>query len=199
MNEKKVTSLYLPVCQLDAAAVITGLKERSMSWLYSKAMDEYLISCEPHKQGPHKKAAIVDETGEVIVEAEEPCADPVIVKKELRPAPPKAPECVPFDRFWAAWPKKVDIKDARKVWAKLKPGEELFEKIRAHCTTAYLDTAKNFIPGPAKYLRGEKWNDEIISNKAADPFNTEVPSFERRCENTFDVFNGNTYDGELNS
>ena len=52
MNEKKVTSLYLPVSQLDDVSAIVECKERSVSWLYSKAMDEYLSNS--HKPVPTK-------------------------------------------------------------------------------------------------------------------------------------------------
>ena len=143
--------------------------------------------------------AVGEDSDEVIVETEEPCSDPVIVKKELTPVPPKAPDCVNFDEFWYIYPKKVGKKTAVKVWLKIKPNKEAFQRIADHLATAFKDTDKQFIPNPTTYLNGERWNDEVISSKPVDPFNTEIPSFERRCENTFDAFSGNTYDGELNS
>lgn len=163
----------------------TNTKKMVAKWTFSK-------------DGVEFEKDIIDEMGEVIVEAEDPEADPVIVKKELRPAPPKAPAYVNFEDFWYIYPKKVGKKTAVKVWMKIQPNKESFQKIADHLASAFKDTKKQFIPNPTTYLNGERWNDEVISNKPIDPFNTEVASFERRCENTFDAFTGNTYDGELN-
>lgn len=69
-----------------------------------------------------------------------------------------------FDIFWAAYPKKVAKADARKAWAQTKD-------IRPEVTTvikAITDACKTeqwmrgggqFIPYPATWLRGERWDD----------------------------------------
>ena len=66
--------------------IITEIKQRGTLVKAYSFNSKYIV-----KGKQDKKAAIVDETGEVIVEAEEPEADPVIVKKELTPAPRKKP------------------------------------------------------------------------------------------------------------
>jgi len=79
-----------------------------------------------------------------------------------------------FDRFWAAYPRKVKKKDTRKVWERLG--------FNAWTNDAFLDYMledigkrlanddrwkRGFIPDPTTYLRGERWNDEIV--KAPTP------------------------------
>jgi hypothetical protein len=83
-----------------------------------------------------------------------------------------------FDRFWAAYPRKVKKKDTRKVWEKnhfedieivnligdpnARPFiNDLIEDIQNRL--AHDDRWKRgFIPDPTTYLRGERWNDEIV-------------------------------------
>lgn len=71
----------------------------------------------------------------------------------------------PFDEFWKAYPKKKAKEAARKAWAKLKPDETLGKTI----IQAVLESAKaqdwlkengKYIPHPATYLNGKRWEDE---------------------------------------
>lgn len=72
--------------------------------------------------------------------------------------------CIPpsdrFDEFWTAYPRKIAKKDARKAFAKLKPKD--IDKI-----LAALDVQKKawtdpqFIPYPATWLNGERWDDDL--------------------------------------
>ena len=74
---------------------------------------------------------------------------------------------IAFELFYDIYPKKVDKADAKKVWNRLKPDQALFDIIRDSISRQlgsgnWSLSEKNYIPGPAKYLRQEKWNDEII-------------------------------------
>ena len=71
----------------------------------------------------------------------------------------------PFDEFWSAYPKKKAKEAARKAWNKLKPNETLGKEI----IQAVTDSAKTkdwikengkYIPYPATYLNGKRWEDE---------------------------------------
>ena len=71
----------------------------------------------------------------------------------------------PFDEFWTAYPKKKAKEAARKAWAKLKPDETLGKEI----IQAVIESAKTkdwkkengkYIPYPATYLNGKRWEDE---------------------------------------
>ena len=77
-----------------------------------------------------------------------------------------------FGEFWNVYPKKVDKQEALESWRRIDPA--LFDSIIAdagHRWASYGKDDKQFIPGPAKYLRKRKWTDEVIlrngSNGAA--------------------------------
>jgi hypothetical protein len=71
-----------------------------------------------------------------------------------------------FDKFWAAYPKKVAKADARKAWAQTKDIRpeltNLLTAINANCKTeSWMKSGGAFIPYPATWLRGERWEDEL--------------------------------------
>lgn len=85
----------------------------------------------------------------------------------------KSREC--FDAWWDAYPKKVDKQNALKYWLKnwktLDPiTETLISDVRLRVEKHGQWRDKQYIPGPAKYLRDKKWEDEVIpiSRKASD-------------------------------
>ena len=73
-----------------------------------------------------------------------------------------------FDHFWKSYPKKVDKKNSftkfKLVTKKLNDDEftGFVNLITTDCKKRFIDTEVNFIPSAAKYLNGERWNDEII-------------------------------------
>lgn len=71
----------------------------------------------------------------------------------------------PFDEFWAAYPKKKAKEDARKAWNKIKPDEVLGKAIiqaveSAKKTADWKKEKGQYIPYPATYLNGKRWEDE---------------------------------------
>ena len=70
-----------------------------------------------------------------------------------------------FDLFWSLYPKKKAKESARKAWAKLKPSEELVKTIIkavgvAKHTEEWKKDGGKYIPYPATYLNGKRWEDE---------------------------------------
>lgn len=69
-----------------------------------------------------------------------------------------------FDEFWEAYPRKTSKAEARKAWNKLKPNEELREKMLASIE-AWKNTDQwrepRYIPHPSTWLNQERWNDEV--------------------------------------
>lgn len=63
-----------------------------------------------------------------------------------------------FDDFWSAYPKKVNKKNARAAWRKLDTQHK--KLATKDCKTRYKETERQFIPNPASYLNGERWEDE---------------------------------------
>ncbi|MGW3166949.1 hypothetical protein ACWC9Q_29645 [Streptomyces sp. NPDC001142] len=106
-----------------------------------------------------------------------------------RPAPAKKQPAQPasddpqFAEFWAAYPRKVAKGTARAAWAKaLKRGADPAQVIAAatrsaaHHRTAQTET--RYIPHPATWLNGERYDDEpepapappnTPTNRYADP------------------------------
>lgn len=74
----------------------------------------------------------------------------------------------PFEEFWSAWPRKTAKAEAEKAFRKLKPSRELLDKILADIRrrTSSADWAdQKFIPYPATYLNGKRWEDEPAEKK----------------------------------
>ena len=71
-----------------------------------------------------------------------------------------------FDTFWQAYPKKVGKADALKAFAKLKPDSELMQTILAAIaqwskTDQWSKDNRQYVPMPATYIRGRRWEDEL--------------------------------------
>ena len=71
----------------------------------------------------------------------------------------------PFDEFWKAYPKKKAKEAAKKAWLKLKPDETLGKAIitavlKSANTTDWKKENGKYIPHPATYLNGKRWEDE---------------------------------------
>jgi len=71
-----------------------------------------------------------------------------------------------FNEFWLAYPKKKSKRAAEKAWLKLKPCKDLKAKIllaieRDRATGQWQKDGGQFIPYPASWLTGRRWEDEI--------------------------------------
>ena len=71
-----------------------------------------------------------------------------------------------FERFWAVWPRRVAKADARKAWRQvshlLPPIEQVLAAVEAQRRTdQWMRGEGRFIPYPATWLRGERWDDEV--------------------------------------
>ena len=70
-----------------------------------------------------------------------------------------------FQRFWAVYPKKVARRDALKAWRQIKPSTTTLY-LMLDDVTQRIDSVQwrkqqgEFIPYPATYLRGRRWEDE---------------------------------------
>lgn len=71
-----------------------------------------------------------------------------------------------FPKFWKLYPRKVGKDKAEKAWAKLKVNQSLYDVMVAALAKQVLtpDWTKErgqFIPHPATWLNGKRWQDEI--------------------------------------
>ena len=78
-----------------------------------------------------------------------------------------------FDEFWKAYPKKIAKAQAQKAWSKLKPDKALMTVIiealeRQKQSAQWLRDNGQYIPYPATWLNGRRWEDmqEQVSRPA---------------------------------
>lgn len=77
-----------------------------------------------------------------------------------------------FEDFWKEYPKKVAKQDALKSWKKLKPSGKLFSDIMIALAKWKMSESWNrdegkYIPYPASWLNGRRWEDEVPSSRPA--------------------------------
>jgi hypothetical protein len=70
-----------------------------------------------------------------------------------------------FDTFWDAYPRKVGKDAARKAWSKLKPSNELADRIifavdQQKRSPQWLKEGGQYIPHPVTWLNQGRWQDE---------------------------------------
>ena len=71
-----------------------------------------------------------------------------------------------FDEFWKMYPKKVGKEDSKKSFSKLKVDDELFLAItdgleKWKSSDSWAKDGGQYIPNPATWLNGKRWEDEI--------------------------------------
>lgn len=77
-----------------------------------------------------------------------------------------------FALFWAAYPKKSAKQDALKAFVKLAPSTELLDTLLSaialqKASAGWAKDGGAFIPLPASWLRGRRWEDEGPGETAA--------------------------------
>ena len=70
-----------------------------------------------------------------------------------------------FAAFWESYPRKKSKANAEKAWLKIKPDEQLTERIlhaveQAKTSADWQREAGRFIPHPASWLNAKGWEDE---------------------------------------
>jgi len=67
-----------------------------------------------------------------------------------------------FDLFWSIYPRHIAKADARKAWkqtAKIRPTLDLLTSALEAQKKSAQWQSEQFIPYPATWLRGERWED----------------------------------------
>lgn len=77
-----------------------------------------------------------------------------------------------FDRFWAAYPKKKNKASARRAWRRLAPSLDLCRTMadaleKDKQSRAWQKNGGEYIPYPASWLNGRRWEDEHEPDAAA--------------------------------
>jgi len=81
-----------------------------------------------------------------------------------------------FDDFWKHYPRKVSKPNALKAWLKVKPDDELTKTIISAISKQNLSgKEEQFIPHPASWLNGKRWEDEVkVASTTAFPFGRRI-------------------------
>lgn len=72
-----------------------------------------------------------------------------------------------FEKFWSAYPRKSAKAEAKKAFSKITADQlknTILPDIEKRRNSSQWQDQK-YIPYPATYLRGERWNDEIRNDK----------------------------------
>ena len=80
-----------------------------------------------------------------------------------------------FPKFWKMYPNKKGKAAAEKAWKKLKVTADLFGQIAEGLAAqvvceAWVKDAGQFIPHPATWLNGKRWEDEVKVASNVHPF-----------------------------
>ena len=88
-----------------------------------------------------------------------------------------------FLEFWNRYPKKKARASAIKAWVKLKPAEQFaaIDGVRKYMLSGEWSNPQ-FIPYPATFLNGRRWEDEI--GKGAHGVETPQPRYCATCGHT---------------
>lgn len=84
---------------------------------------------------------------------------------------PKEEPLEGFDRFWEEYPRKVNKRAAVKAWNKIQPDQDLLQVILVAVgdqrkSPEWRKDGGQFVPHPASWLNGERWNDVDIVAEA---------------------------------
>ncbi len=99
------------------------------------------------------------------ITAKEPSEDP-----SLHPPPPAAGDGATFEVFWQLYPNKRSREAAARAWKKLAPSAALAETVLAALADQMVSDewrreGGRFIPFPAKWLNGKRWEDQLAANE----------------------------------
>ncbi|MCP4115382.1 MAG: helix-turn-helix domain-containing protein [Desulfobacteraceae bacterium] len=83
-----------------------------------------------------------------------------------------------FTDFWKLWPRKVAKREAAKAWKKLSPTELMFvamvANLEAHANAGDWSDPQ-YIPHPATWLNGRRWEDAVHPVKDKTPGDHNPP------------------------
>ena len=74
-----------------------------------------------------------------------------------------------FDRFWAAYPRKENKKNACRAFVKLRPNEALLSRMlsavsKQRASPQWQEAGGKYIPLASTWLHGERWEDQPSMN-----------------------------------
>lgn len=176
-------------------AGVTGESRSGSSSSSSSSTYEQAKACSsslsPSSPSP---PAAADAAG--VSERSDPAPTPTAQAATDAPPPRSAPKpkVTPwprFDDFWSAYPNKKAKEDARRAWNRMRPPPDVIDTILAdlpHRATSDRIWLDGYIPNPATYLNGRRWEDVITPTTAVKTNGSRVVSLAERNAAVFDDF-----------
>ncbi|WP_300632643.1 phage replication protein [Pseudomonas sp.] len=101
--------------------------------------------------------SLIPDSGSLIADTRNPSTPPAL---------PTSPGDDLFPKFWKLYPNKKGKAAAEKAWKKLKVTDDLFALIaeglaKQVVCPAWTKDGGQFIPHPATWLNGKRWEDEV--------------------------------------
>jgi hypothetical protein len=95
------------------------------------------------------------------------------------PNPNPNPREARFEEFWIKYPKKVGKGAAEKAFDKIRPTEQVFERMitaieKQKNSAQWKKDNGQYIPNPATWLNQQRWEDEITSAPTAKGDNRDA-------------------------
>lgn len=90
-----------------------------------------------------------------------------------------------FDRFWDLYPRKKDKQRALKIWVTdnlREKAKEITEKLTQQILNDVSWKNPTYIPYPERYLRWERWNDEVELERIETKKETGTERALRMCK-----------------
>lgn len=194
---KRLKAEILPYDQCDVDALLQALHEGGFIYRYAVDGQRFIqvVSFRKH-QNPHCKEAASSIPAPDKYQASPVLApwghganlgnsgtspadsfNPLMGSLNPLPKPHRSPpdaDSLPdgFAEFWQAYPRKVSKPQAIKAWRKLKPDTQTHTAIlagleRDRRSDQWLRDGGQFIPHPATWLNGRRWEDDTLN--AAQP------------------------------
>lgn len=174
---KDTMSKYLR--ELEAVKYLKRMQPHSGQGKFSKA--EYILTDTPGVFGdegdgepcPKKSDTDAPPCPNLSAPEKSPQKKRTEEKNEKKPTKKNSPGAdVLFDRFWNAYPKKKGKEAARRAWTKLSPDMSLCRVMakaldRQRQSQDWQREEGRYIPYPASWLNGRRWEDE--PDKPGDP------------------------------
>ena len=138
-------------------------RKRDREQVQASHLDALPSQCDSVSSQSYPQSVTCDTDIEIDIEKEKR----VNSKTKEKNVRPKTDKGVPvgFDLFLNIYPRKVGKKEATKAWLQLDPDETTVTAIVAGVerwkrSDQWTKDEGRFIPYPATFLRGERWNEE---------------------------------------
>ncbi len=161
-NERFLWPVFQGIIDRDIAAYNTKVENGAKKGKVGKAeqSEQKRNQAKPHKNEEgrirNEESRKMNEEKRIKSEEEE---------QENTPSPEGDEGAGGFEDFWLIYPRKQGKQDARKAWEKLAPNGELLFRIQASVLAQkqsgqWTREGGRYIPLPATWLNGRRWEDE---------------------------------------